>query len=136
MVHQNSRLVQFLTVAENLNLAAELAGNLITEQEVERLLENVGLSGYANRLPTTLSGGQSHRVALARAIATGSRLLIVDEPTAALDRSSTHKISELLGDLASLLSISILVATHDPLLRDQADQVIDLNKYSCLNKST
>lgn len=126
LVHQEAMLVRFLTVAENLALSADLANAPLTASRAASILAAVGLVGFEERLPETLSGGEAHRVALARAIGTNAVTLLVDEPTAALDRRAAGSVAGLLERVASTTGATVLVATHDPAVFDQADHVIDL----------
>jgi putative ABC transport system ATP-binding protein len=118
LIHQDYRLVDFLTVQENLQLAAEMRGLPLAEPAVTDALELVGLDGMAGRWPTTLSGGEQQRVAIARALVTDSRVLLADEPTGALDRTNTTAIGELLLRLGTERGIHVVIATHDPSLAE------------------
>jgi putative ABC transport system ATP-binding protein len=113
MIHQDYRLVDFLTVGENLQLAAEMRGIKLSETAVDDALEQVALAGTAKRRPTTLSGGEQQRVAIARAVATQSSLILADEPTGALDLDNTLAIGALLSKLGADRGMTVVVATHD-----------------------
>lgn len=113
LVHQDYRLIEFLTIAENLELAAEVRGHRLSGNDVSVILARVGLEGLAERLPLTLSGGQQQRVAIARAIAAKVDVLLADEPTGALDRTNSTLIAGLLRDTAEQHGIAVVVATHD-----------------------
>jgi thiamine transport system ATP-binding protein len=84
-----------------------------TRGRVAEVLEMVGLRGYERRRPTELSGGEQQRVALARALAPAPRLLMLDEPLGALDRSLRARLLGDLADLFAALSLTILYVTHD-----------------------
>lgn len=100
-------------VAEPL-LVHRLADAPTVGRQVKHLLEQVGLNeAFAGRFPSELSGGQRQRVAIARALATEPELLILDEPTAALDVSVRAQILNLLAELQKLRGLSILLITHD-----------------------
>lgn len=113
LVFQDHRLVEFLSVAQNLSLAAELRSQPLSETNLDDLLASVDLAGYQNRMPATLSGGQAQRVAIARALSAGGRVLLADEPTGALDGRNSRRVAELLARLAQERNILIIVATHD-----------------------
>ncbi|MFN2345107.1 MAG: ABC transporter ATP-binding protein [Dermatophilaceae bacterium] len=130
LVYQDSRLVNFLTVSENLALAADLTGAAGDEVSGSAILARLGLAGLEDRMPLSLSGGERHRVALARAVVMKARTLLVDEPTAALDRASATGVAELLRMLARSLTITMVVATHDPLIFEGADHVVNLGRVA------
>jgi ABC-type lipoprotein export system ATPase subunit len=81
LIPQDYRLVDFLSVEENLRLCAELHSRALEGGDVADLLEQVGLAGYSTRAPGTLSGGEQQRVAIARGMAAGARVILADEPT-------------------------------------------------------
>src|SRR4029079_13735484 len=83
-------------------------------QQVEIALELVGLKDRQRHRPGQLSGGQQHRVGIARAIVTDPELIVADEPTGDLDAKSAEEILDLLEELRSGLTKSIILATHHP----------------------
>ena len=86
----------------------------------------MGLEDHLNKLPQDLSGGQKQRVAIARALAARPRLLLADEPTAALDSTTGREVVELLKRLARDQSCSVLMVTHDPRILDVADRLVKM----------
>lgn len=84
----------------------------------------MGLAEKRHNLPRDLSGGQKQRVAIARALAGNPRLILADEPTAALDSQIGHTIMELLRRLAQEEGCTVLMVTHDPRIQDIADRVV------------
>jgi putative ABC transport system ATP-binding protein len=120
LIHQDYRLVQFLTVAENLRLAAEMRGKTVTAEAAERSLERVGLGNVSvDRLPGTLSGGEQQRVAIARALLCGAEVLVADEPTGALDADNTVRVTDILAKIGVEDSVEVIIATHDPLVAER-----------------
>ena len=113
LIEQDHQLVDFLTVEENLRLAAELRGLSVEPAHLASRLEAVGLGGYADRWPKTLSGGEQQRVAIARALLLGSRIILADEPTGALDAGNSVRVAELLVEIAARDDVCVVVATHD-----------------------
>jgi ABC-type lipoprotein export system ATPase subunit len=113
LIEQDHQLVDFLTVEENLRLAAELRGLPVDTAQLSARLDAVGLDGYAGRWPMTLSGGEQQRVAIARALLLGSRVILADEPTGALDADNSLRVAELLVRIAERDGVSVIVATHD-----------------------
>jgi putative ABC transport system ATP-binding protein len=120
-------LVGFLTVEENLRLAAELRGDAVVADEVEHALSAVGLDGFARRWPMTLSGGEQQRVAVARALVTRSRVVLADEPTGALDADNSRDLAQLLAGLAEREDVLIAVATHDANVAALMTRVVHLS---------
>jgi putative ABC transport system ATP-binding protein len=128
-VFQSFGLVPILSAAENIEVPLRLRKVDPDEraQRVRELLELVGLGGRAGHRPYELSGGEQQRVAICRALANRPRLLIADEPTAQLASGNAVTIMELVRDLVASEGVSALVATHDPLLLDVADTVVELH---------
>jgi putative ABC transport system ATP-binding protein len=128
-VFQSFGLVPILSAAENIEVPLRLQKIDPDEraQRVRELLELVGLGGRAGHRPYELSGGEQQRVAICRALANRPRLLIADEPTAQLDSGNAVTIMELVRELVASEGVSALVATHDPLLLDVADRVVELH---------
>ena len=128
-VFQSFGLVPILTAAENIEVPLRLRKVDPGERarRVRELLELVGLAGRAKHRPYELSGGEQQRVAICRALANRPRLLIADEPTAQLDSGNALTIMEFARDLVASEGVSAVVATHDPLLLDVADAVVELH---------
>jgi putative ABC transport system ATP-binding protein len=127
-VFQSFGLIPILTAAENIEIPLRLRRVDPDERgrRVAELLELVGLAGRASHRPYELSGGEQQRVAICRALANRPRLLIADEPTAQLDSANALTIMELVRQLVTREGVSAVVATHDPLLLDVADVVVEL----------
>jgi putative ABC transport system ATP-binding protein len=124
-IFQGFNLFPALTALENVETALDVKGirGASAKRQAESLLEEVGLADKAKQLPRDLSGGQKQRVAIARALAGNPRLIMADEPTAALDSKSGHAVIELLRQLAKEHDRTVLIVTHDPRIIDVADQV-------------
>lgn len=128
-VFQSFGLVPILSAAENIEVPLRLRKEDPGERgrRVRELLDLVGLTGRAKHRPYELSGGEQQRVAICRALANRPRLLIADEPTAQLDSGNAVTIMELVRDLVASEGVSAVVATHDPLLLDIADSIVELH---------
>jgi putative ABC transport system ATP-binding protein len=112
VVLQTGGLIPALPVLENVMLGRRLAGYRDTDA-VRGLLESLGLSAFVNRLPAQLSVGQRQRVAIARAVANEPRLILADEPTAALGRDAADSALRLLTELARHIGAALVVVSHD-----------------------
>ncbi|HUN92336.1 MAG TPA: ABC transporter ATP-binding protein [Burkholderiaceae bacterium] len=129
-IFQFYNLMPVLDAYENVELPLLLTG-LSRAQRRERVEMTLGLVGLADRMdhyPNQLSGGQQQRVAIARAVVTDPLILIADEPTGDLDRTSAAEILKLLDDLNSQLGKTIVMVTHDPRAADAAHRLIYLDK--------
>jgi len=120
-IFQFFHLVPRLTALENVELPMVLAGIATTERRsrAEKLLENYGLANRAHHRPDQLSGGQRQRVAIARATVMKPAVLLADEPTGNLDRTSGTEVVEILERLHQQ-GVTLLVVTHDPALGNRA----------------
>jgi putative ABC transport system ATP-binding protein len=127
-IFQAFGLLSILSAAENVEVPLRLVGAERREREdrVAVLLELVGLGGRANHRPHELSGGEQQRVAIARALANRPDVLLADEPTGQLDSHTGRSIMGLLRAVVRSEGVTALIATHDPMLIDLADRVIEL----------
>ena len=112
MVPQNPALREG-TVRENVTVGPRLRGESVAERRVEALLDDMGLSGYADRVTSDLSGGGAQRVAIARTVINDPEVLLLDEPTASLDGDSERAVERLLTDLLATGERTVLLITHD-----------------------
>lgn len=113
IVFQQLHLVQALTVRQNVILACRMAGIEKDSSHIDSLLKQLGLSALQHRHPHTLSQGQAQRVAIARALANKPKLILADEPTAALDDENAKAVCQLLSKQAQLHGATLVIATHD-----------------------
>jgi len=115
LMFQDGQLFPQLTVARNVAypLRIRRTPRAATSTRVTELLDLVGLSGFADRLPTTLSGGERQRVALARALAAAPRLLLLDEPLSALDAGLRQRLAEDLRRILVESGTTAVMVTHD-----------------------
>jgi ABC-type lipoprotein export system ATPase subunit len=129
IVFQNAALIETLTAAENVALQAVPSGVRGGWERALELLARQGLADRARHYPSHLSGGEQQRVALARALYADPPLLIVDEPTANLDRRSAEAVTRQLQNLAED-GHGLLVASHDTHVISIATRVLDLGPES------
>ena len=129
MIFQGHNLLRCLSAEQNVQMGADLLPGLgyRARRDLSRQwLRAVGLGDHLGKLPHDLSGGQKQRVAIARALAAQPRLLLADEPTAALDSRTGREVVELLRRLARDQGCSVLMVTHDPRILDVADRLVEM----------
>ncbi len=127
-IFQSYNLIPVLSAKENVEFIMQLQGIPAKKrgQIAKDMLAEVGLSGLENRRPNELSGGQQQRVAVARAIASEPALVLADEPTANLDSNCTKDLIELMRKLNEHHGITIVTASHDPMVIDIAKRNVKL----------
>jgi putative ABC transport system ATP-binding protein len=120
-VFQMFNLVPTLTALENVRLVGQLVGNDALAAEC---LEQVGITEFADHLPSQLSGGQQQRVAIARALVKRPRLLLADEPTGALDTETGHRVIALLWEQTRSANMTMMMVTHNTAFAEVGDLVV------------
>ncbi len=127
-VFQAYNLLSVLTAEENVGFIMQLQGISRPERtaRARQTLASVGLADLGDRRPGDMSGGQQQRVAIARAIATKPVLLLADEPSANLDSGTTTELLELLKELNEEHGMTIVTATHDPMVMGYASRKVAL----------
>ncbi|NEQ28340.1 MAG: ATP-binding cassette domain-containing protein, partial [Microcoleus sp. SIO2G3] len=126
-IFQAHNLFESLTAAQNVEMAVELLGGFRTKREqAVAILDKLGLGHRVDYKPNSLSGGQKQRVAIARALVNQPKLILADEPTAALDKQSGRDVVTLMQKLAKEEGCTILMVTHDNRILDVADRIINL----------
>lgn len=133
VIYQNYNLFPLLTVQENIQYPMEL--KKVPRADAVRIgreaRERVELPvAYDNRLPSQLSGGEQQRVAIARTLAQGCKIILADEPTGNLDSTNTRNIVEILRSLAHDDGCTVIIVTHDPAVAEQADMVLQMKDGS------
>jgi putative ABC transport system ATP-binding protein len=129
MIFQGHNLLRCLTAEQNVQMGSDLLPQLSyrSRRDLAReWLRAVGLDDHMGKLPHDLSGGQKQRVAIARALAAQPRLLLADEPTAALDSRTGRDVVLLLQSLAREQGCAVLMVTHDPRILDVADRLVQM----------
>ncbi|MBZ2387282.1 ABC transporter ATP-binding protein [Anaerococcus murdochii] len=132
-VFQHYNLIPNLTALENVELASEISKDSLNADEI---LDQVGLSKREGNFPSQLSGGEQQRVAIARALAKNPKLLLCDEPTGALDYKTGKNILKLLQDASRNFNSTVIIITHNSLIKPMADEVIELKDGRILNAYT
>jgi len=127
-IFQMHNLFESLSAIENVMMSTRLLG--VPDEEGRRrgveLLERLGLGHRINYKPGALSGGQRQRVAVARSLVNRPRLILADEPTAALDKDSVRIVVDLLKDMTKAQNGSVVMVTHDHRILDAADRVVNM----------
>ncbi|MBR8838568.1 MAG: DevA family ABC transporter ATP-binding protein [Stigonema ocellatum SAG 48.90 = DSM 106950] len=132
-IFQAHNLHGSLTTLQNVKMGLEMHNNLSYSQMQTRsqeILETVGLGSRLNYYPDDLSGGQKQRVAIARALVSRPKIVLADEPTAALDSKSGKDVVNLMQKLAKEQGATILLVTHDNRILDIADRIVNMEDGS------
>ncbi len=125
-IFQQYNLIPTLTAAENASVPLVAAG-MKRDEAVEcgrAMLDKLNIADQADKLPRQLSGGQQQRVAIARALVHEPRLVVCDEPTAALDAKSGRRVMDLLREVALAPERTVIIVTHDNRIFDLADRIL------------
>ncbi len=126
-IFQAHNLLSFLTAKQNVRMSLELHDQYLNQNMdaiAEDILRTVGLGERINYYAEELSGGQKQRVAIARALVSRPKIVLADEPTAALDKKSGRDVVEMMQKLAKEQGCTILMVTHDNRILDVADRII------------
>ncbi|MET4223191.1 ABC transporter ATP-binding protein [Oerskovia enterophila] len=125
-VFQSGNLLPALTALDQLRFALHVSGGKDRGRDPLTLLEQVGMGHKAGRRPHELSGGERQRVGIARALVTAPALLLVDEPTAALDRARSHEVVRLLAAETHEHGVATVMVTHDHDVLEHCDRVVHM----------
>ncbi len=127
-IFQAHNLFESLTAFQNVKMATELHASDLgsAKPKIEQLLTRLGLGHRINYKPKSLSGGQKQRVAIARGVVHSPRLILADEPTAALDAESGREVVTMFQELSREHGCTILIVTHDNRILDVADRIISM----------
>lgn len=127
-IFQNHNLFEALTAVQTLRLAMQLFDERYTRMDYgerpQQLLDSIGMAEHADAMPCHLSTGQKQRIAIARALINEPRLILADEPTAALDHDTGQKVMALLRNRVVASGAAVMMVTHDQRLFAQADRVL------------
>jgi putative ABC transport system ATP-binding protein len=129
-VFQFYNLMPNLTAYENIGLAVQIVQNPLP---IEELLEKIGLSDRAEHFPSQLSGGEQQRIAIARALAKNPQILLCDEPTGALDFSTSIQVLVLLKDFCTTYNKTVIIITHNTAIAQIANRVFHLKDGRIVN---
>jgi len=122
-IFQMYNLIPNLTVRENIEVGAYLSKNALN---IDEILETLGLTEHAGKLPNQLSGGQQQRTAIGRAIVKNPDILLCDEPTGALDYKTSKEILKLIETVNQTYGNTVVMVTHNDAIKNMSDRVIRL----------
>ena len=126
-VFQAFNLLPTLTALQNIVLPLDLAGRRPDQAALDQIVTSLGLGNRLSHLPSQLSGGQQQRVAIARALITRPAVVFADEPTGALDSTSSHQLLDYLRHTSQVFDQTIVMVTHDPNAAAYADRTLLLS---------
>ena len=135
IVFQFFQLIPTLSIAENLLLAMDLVNAIPKKERIRRtqqLLDLVGISRHAEKLPSALSGGEQQRAAIARALANDPPILVADEPTGNLDSSTADSIRKIFSELVRK-GKTVIVVTHENVSGSEYPRIISLKDGVIVN---
>ena len=121
IVFQTYNLIGELTVRENVKVVSDISA---TPLDADKLLDELGLGKHKTHFPSELSGGQQQRCAIARAVVKNPSLLLCDEPTGALDSSSSRDVLELLQEVNEKYGTTVVLITHNEAIAEMADRIV------------
>lgn len=134
-VFQFHYLISFLTASENIQVA--MSGKGISSDEMKKrakeLLDAVGLANKENTVVSKLSGGESQRVAVARALANNPAIVLADEPTGSLDSDNVNLVLDLLKKFNKEMDVTLVLVTHDMEIANMADRIVHLKEGSIVS---
>ncbi len=125
-IFQEYNLIPILTVEENIVMPVLLDGNKVNKDEVDELLERLGLADRRNHLPSQLSGGQQQRVAIGRAIINRPSIILADEPTGNLDKRNSEEVINMMFEAVRDRNETLVIVTHEMDIAAMADRIIHL----------
>lgn len=127
-VFQSFNLIPFKNALDNIALPLfyQGVGRKERTKRAAELLSRMGLSDWAEHLPSEMSGGQKQRIAIARALITTPSVILADEPTGALDSKTTIEVMELLREINRESHLTMIIVTHEPGVADMCDRTIHI----------
>lgn len=133
-IFQDYNLIPFLNVWENIVLPIGLDERKVESQEIEAILNHIGLDDKKESMPNTLSGGQKQRVAIARALASSPAIILADEPTGNLDSKTELEVINLLKNCVKTYHQTLVMITHDETIAQMADIIIVIEDGKVVRK--
>lgn len=126
-IFQDYELIDKMTVRENIAIPLMVAGKYRREKKrIETLAKKLGIFEILDSKVINISGGEKQRTAIARALIMHPKLVIADEPTSSLDDENAKKVIWLLKEIVARTNASVVIATHDKRIADEADNILEL----------
>lgn len=125
-IFQDYNLIPSLNVWENIVLPLGLDNRKVKREDVQEVLEKIGLTDKEETMPNALSGGQKQRTAIARALVTRPAIILADEPTGNLDSQTELEVMSLLKNCVKEFGQTLVMITHDEMIAQMADRVIEV----------
>ncbi len=125
-IFQSFELISPFSVSENISAPLDIGGKSMPEGDLSKILTEVAMTDRSNALPYTLSGGEKQRVAIARAMIHKPAIILADEPTGSLDRTTGERVLKLLLDAVAEHNTTLIVITHDENIANRMDRVFEI----------
>ena len=125
-IFQDYNLIPSLNVWENIVLPLGLDNRKVKREDVQEVLEKIGLTDKEETMPNALSGGQKQRTAIARALVTRPAIILADEPTGNLDSQTVLEVMSLMKSCVTDFGQTLVMITHDEMIAQMADRVIEI----------
>lgn len=129
-IFQSFELISPFSVSENISAPLDIGGKSMPEGALSKILTEVAMLDRADALPYTLSGGEKQRVAIARALIHKPALILADEPTGSLDRTTGERVLKLLLEAVAEHNTTLIVITHDENIANRMDRVFEIKNKS------
>lgn len=127
-VFQDYNLFPEFTAYENIIMPLHIDGRKADEQQVDMMMEQLGISHCKNKFPQEMSGGEQQRTSIARALVAKPAIIFADEPTGNLDGENSNQVAKILKDCSKLYDQTIIMVTHDRQMADYADRIITIEE--------
>ncbi|HOJ50138.1 MAG TPA: ABC transporter ATP-binding protein [Spirochaetota bacterium] len=133
-IFQDFKLIPYLNVFENISLPIKIRGKY-NKDWIFSVMEFIGIKDLYKKYPYMLSGGEAQRVGIARAVASGAKIIFADEPTGNLDKDTGKSVINLFKSIKDEFGITLVIVTHDDEFRQASDFIFELSnsKIRCLN---
>ena len=132
-IFQDYNLIPSLNVWENIVLPLGLDNRKVRREDVEEVLEKIGIADKKDTMPNALSGGQKQRTAIARALVTSPAMILADEPTGNLDSQTELEVMSLLKSCVKDMGQTLVMITHDEMIAQMSDRMIEIEDGKAVN---